>query len=119
MARAREARRRRRPGKYRRRSREEIDSLLERFHSSGLTQLAFAKQHELSVSTLHYWLRQYRQAERVASEARFLPVAVSDVVEVSDCALELDLGNERRLHIPSAIDREVLANLLPVIVGTC
>lgn len=104
---------------YRRRSREEIDSLLERFDSSGLTQAAFARQQHLSLSTLHFWLHRRRHAGQVASGPRFVPVAVTDVGNTVEGGLELYLGNDRRLHIPSDVDREVLATLLPVIVTSC
>ncbi len=105
--------------RYRRRRREEIDSLLERFDSSGLTQAAFARHHELSLSTLHFWLHRRRHAEHVVAKPRFVPVVTTHVVASVDCGLELDLGNDRRLHIPADIDREVLATLLPVIVTSC
>lgn len=105
--------------RYRRRSREEIDSLLERFDSSGLSQAAFARHHDLSLSTLHSWLHRRRYAEHVVAKPRFVPVVAAHVATSVECALELDLGNDRRLHIPADIDREVLATLLPVIVTSC
>lgn len=105
--------------RYRRRSREEIDSLLECFDNSGLTQAAFARHHDLSLSTLHWWLHHRRHVEHVVAKPRFVPVVAAHVAASVDCGLELELGNDRRLHIPADIDREVLATLLPVIVTSC
>ena len=43
-----------------RRSKEQIAGLLEEFHSSGLTQTAFAKQHDLNQSALSLLLKKAR-----------------------------------------------------------
>jgi hypothetical protein len=46
-----------------RHTRAEIQTLVQDYQSSGLTQRAFAAQHQLSVSNLRYWLaRAKRQA---------------------------------------------------------
>lgn len=103
--------------KRRRRSRDEIDSLLERFDRSGLTQIAFARRERLSVSTLRSWLTRRRRQH--AAAPRFVPVAVADGAVEYGPALELELGSGRRIHIPVDIDRDGLRTLLPIVVAAC
>jgi transposase-like protein len=102
--------------KRRRYTVEEIDTLLNDFERSGLSQVAYARRRGVSLSTLRWWLR--RHGPRTA-RPRFLPVAVSDSVVAPSPGLELELGGERRIHIPADIDPEALRALLPIVVVSC
>ena len=103
--------------KHRRRSRDEIDILLDRFDRSGLSQIAFARSEGLSLSTLRWWLDR-RRRQRVDAP-RFVPVTVPDAAVAGGPGLELELADERRVHIPADIDREALRVLLPIVIAAC
>ena len=59
---------------YRRR---QMFALIEQFSSSGLSLAEFSKTEGLSISTLNYWLRQYREKKQVASD--FVPIGELNV----------------------------------------
>ncbi len=104
-----------------RRTREQIEDLLDRYEARESTQVAFAKEHELSLSTLQFWLvRRRREARASAPASRFVPVSITQpTTEAAATGLELELANGRRLHIAPDIDCDALARLLPVIAGAC
>jgi hypothetical protein len=103
--------------KRRRYTREEIGAVLDKFDRSGLSQVAFARDRGLSLSTLRWWLE--RRRTRSIARPAFLPVTLKDPVVAEASCLELELGGERRIHIPLDVDREALRTLLPIIVASC
>jgi hypothetical protein len=48
------------PGTKARRSRADIDKILDNYHQSGLTQVAFAKEHGLNLGTFRSWVAKRR-----------------------------------------------------------
>lgn len=92
---------------------------------------ATARRHGVSRSLLTIWRRQYRAGELgVDSPPSFIPLAVSPMApaavpatareaphDTPDVQLEIVLRNGRRLLVPSSVDPEVLARLLPVLEG--
>jgi len=92
---------------------------------------ATARRHGVSRSLLTIWRRQY-QAGELGGETlpAFIPLAVSSMAPVAvpataqeaprntpDVQLEVLLRNGRRLLVPSSVDPEVLARLLPALEG--
>lgn len=88
---------------------------------------ATARRHGVSRSLLTIWRRQFRSGE-LGDETSpvFIPLAVSPKSaaaapvaprNTSDARLEILLRNGRRLLVPSSVDPEVLARLLPVLEG--
>ncbi len=92
---------------------------------------ATARRHGVSRSLLTIWRRQYRNGEfgdetasafipltispgRLAPVTAKAPVARRDTPNVQ---LEIVLRNGRRLLVPSTVDPEALARLLPVLEG--
>jgi transposase len=88
-----------------------------------------ARRHGVSRSLLTIWRRQYRDGE-LGDETppAFIPLALSlgtpapvpSTASVArhdtpDVQLEIVLRNGRRLLVPSAVDPEMLARLLPVL----
>lgn len=74
-----------------RRSRAEINRLLEAFERSGTTQQAFCREHGLSVATFSYWRRKATSARATAGgTASAVPAAGPDAllrpVRVSEAA---------------------------------
>ena len=86
---------------------------------------ATARRHGISRSLLTTWRRQYRNGELIREEVpAFVPLTLApDVSDPSPRAaaknvqLEIVLRNGRRLLVPSAVDPDVLARLLPVLEG--
>ena len=92
---------------------------------------ATARRHGVSRSLLTIWRRQYRAGELdVDRPPAFIPLAVSPMAsaavpstaqeaprETPDVQLEIVLRNGRRLLVPSSMDPEVLARLLPALEG--
>ena len=73
-----------------RRSRAEINRLLEAFERSGTTQQAFCREHGLSVATFSYWRRKATSARAADDAASAVPAAGPDAllrpVRVSEAA---------------------------------
>jgi len=92
---------------------------------------ATARRHGVSRSLLTIWRRQYRAGElSVETPPSFIPLAVSPMApatvpmtareaprNIPDVQLEVVLRNGRRLLVPSSVDPEVLARLLPTLEG--
>ncbi|WP_076650437.1 IS66-like element accessory protein TnpA [Pontibaca methylaminivorans] len=92
---------------------------------------ATARRHGVSRSLLTIWRRQYRAGELgVETPPSFIPLAVSPMAPATvpataretprnrpDVQLEIVLRNGRRLLVPSSVEPEVLARLLPALEG--
>lgn len=88
---------------------------------------ATARRHGVSRSLLTIWRRQYRSGELGDERApAFIPLALSVEAPTAasvaprdafDLQLEIVLRNGRRLLVPSGVDPEMLARLLPVLEG--
>jgi transposase len=90
-----------------------------------------ARRHGVSRSLLTTWRRQYRSGELGGETLPvFMPLAIAPEAPAAvpasalaaardgpDVQLEIVLRNGRRLHVPSIVDPEALARLLPVIDG--
>ncbi|WP_226783328.1 IS66-like element accessory protein TnpA [Oceaniglobus trochenteri] len=92
---------------------------------------ATARRHGVSRSLLTIWRREYRDGE-LGDETppSFIPLAVSPMApaavpataqetprDTPDVQLEIVLRNGRRLLVPSSVEPEVLARLLPALEG--
>ena len=91
------------------RSAGEVESLLQRFELSGLTQAAFARQQHVSRKTLNVWLKNGGK-RRTAS--RFVTV---DLPPEPRIPVTLRLG-DLAVELPS-IDHMQLAALVRAIAG--
>ncbi|WP_291734591.1 transposase [Leisingera sp. F5] len=88
---------------------------------------ATARRHGVSRSLLTIWRRQYRDGEHGdETSPAFIPLTLSPgspaptpVAQsgAGDVQLEIVLRNGRRLLVPSTVDPEMLARLLPVLEG--
>ena len=88
------------------RSRQEVDQLLQAYDRSGLTQHRFAKLHGLPLSTLHYWLRRRRLAERSQStKPTIVPVKLRQPVGSPHPSIEVSLANGRTVRF--SVDTDV------------
>jgi transposase len=86
---------------------------------------ATARRHGISRSLLTVWRRQYRNGElAIANGPAFVPVKMAPDIDAQsprqptpDVQLEIVLRNGRRLLVPSSVDPDALARLLPILEG--
>lgn len=91
----------------RRRRSEEIEELLERYRTSGMTQAEYCQQAGVGKSTLDRYLRRQRNGQRL--------VRVSlDAMPEQDGGFVLVLGNGRRIESGWKFGEAALARLIRV-----
>ena len=85
---------------------------------------ATARRHGISRSLLTVWRRQFRNGElAVVSGAAFVPVQMAPEMDTPMrqpapvVRLEVVLRNGRHLLVPSSVDPNDLARLLPILEG--
>lgn len=99
--------------------------MVEESHRGHRQVSATARRHGICRSLLTIWRRQYRNGElSIQSGPAFVPVKMApDMDKPSprqpspDVQLEIVLRNGRRLLVPSSVDPDSLARLLPIIEG--
>ena len=99
--------------------------VVEESHRGHRQVSATARRHGICRSLLTIWRRQYRNGElSIQSGPAFVPVKMApDMDKPSprqpspDVQLEIVLRNGRRLLVPSSVDPDSLARLLPIIEG--
>lgn len=104
----------------RRRTPDEIRSVLDWYQQSGLSLLAFARKHELCYATLRRWRADHEAAPanpcRVGeahSTPRLVPVELEGGGNQADFILDWSRG--RSLRIPAGFDPGRLRRLLEVL----
>ena len=98
--------------------------VVEESHQGHWQVSATARRHGICRSLLTIWRRQYRNGE-LASEIgpAFVPVQVAADRDTPlrhpppDVQLEIVLRNGRHLRVPSSVDPDAWARLLPVLEG--
>ncbi len=99
---------------------EEWQSRIEQWRGSGLTADKFAAELGINAGTLKFWCYKLNKAKReaagqVALSKRKRTAAAASFVEVrtaSESCFEIELGNGRRLRVPSGFEPEALERLL-------
>jgi transposase len=99
--------------------------VVEESHRGHRQVSATARRHGICRLLLTIWRRQYRNGElSIQSGPAFVPVKMApDMDKPSprqpspDVQLEIVLRNGRRLLLPSSVDPDSLARLLPIIEG--
>ena len=103
-------------------SRAEWQKRIARWQDSGLSADDFAAEIGVNAGTLRQW--KYTMNRMARSSARGRPVLdASSFVEVqsapapaaSESTFQLELGPDRRLHIPSNFDAAALGRLLSLL----
>ncbi len=114
-------------GSGRRRTADEIRSILQWQRRSGLSLLAFARKHELCYATLLRWRAVHEvagsgpdltpgaadPARQDAPGPQFVAVELEAAARPGDFILEWSSG--RSLRIPAGFDRDQLQRLLDVL----
>lgn len=107
-------------------SAEEWQKRVERWRDSGLPAEQFAAELGINAGTLKFWGYKLKKSKRdaagvpaPANKARRAPapsfVEVRTTTGVS--AFEVELGNGRRVHVPTDFDVDALGRLLSVLEG--
>lgn len=87
--------------------------LIARFQSSGLTRIAFARRHDLGVSTLGRWLTETRATPRPAPvEFREVRLAGVGSVPATRWAMEVEGAGGLTVRCREALSVQDLAALL-------
>lgn len=103
-----------------RRAREDIERLLHAYDTSGLTQVAFARKHRLSVATLRYWLCRRRDEDGGTGNApALIPVTLRPAISGVAARIEIALVNGRELRAPIDADPARLAALVSALDTKC
>jgi hypothetical protein len=92
----------------RRRSRKEIEQLVEGYQTSGMTRIAYCHQAGIALSTLGRYLRRHRGGSQ-----RLIRVKVKSAPE-PDRGFVLVLGNGRRIESSWRFSEAELARLIRI-----
>src|SRR5947199_10875028 len=108
-------------------SRDEWRQRIDRWKDSGLTAKEFAAETGINAGTLQFWRYKLRKAEPTSARQRAMgtrPPLVSSIVEVrpvaapEDSRFEIELGNGRRLRVPTVFDPSALQSVLAFLEAT-
>jgi transposase-like protein len=107
-------------GVRQRRSREEVERLVDEYEASGLGRQEFCKKHGLSLSTLNRHRRQKQLGrEKETLERRFIPVEISATKRQASKErfgeLLVWLSSGRRIEVRGGFDAKVLEQLVRVL----
>ncbi len=104
-----------------RRSRQEVQRLVEEFRRSGLERTEFAESIGVHVNTLYKWVRQ--ESRQMAHSAQVaIPVRVRTVSTPSAGAtpvLEVTLAGGRTIRVHGKFDRKTLLDLVDALETRC
>lgn len=113
-----------------RRSRAEVEQLLDAFESSGLRRREFCQKHDVVVGTLDFWRKRRRQKRGVVaghrlgarkvharaemgSDGRLVAVELAGMTTIGRLAVVLPRG--RRVEVSAGFDGATLERLLAVL----
>lgn len=78
---------------------------------SGLTQVAYCRDHGLNSKTFGNWLRAYRDVQKHNQRTSLIPVKITPTSPVSDY-LKLRCSNGHTLELPTDVSPQWLGELL-------
>ena len=84
---------------------------LEAWQASGLSQVAYCRQHKLNSKTFSNWLRIYRSLQAVSSAPTFIPLEIESKASPSG-SLCLRWSQGHTLELPADVSPQWLAELL-------
>ncbi|SRR6266404_2492155 len=107
----------------RRRSRAEVDQLVEAFEVSGLRRREFCLKHGVVVGTLDFWRKRRREEQgpvasnpaRTQNEAEARLVTVELAGTANSGRLAVVLGRGRRVEVSEGFDAATLERLLDIL----
>ena len=101
-----------------RRSKEEIEEILERLEASGQSVREFATRNGLAVSTVDLWRRKARGAVK-ASKSELRRVSILGSSNASSEPFEVCFPNGPTLRVPVRASREAAESMLRAFLSAC
>ena len=100
------------PTRQRRRyTAEEKKQFVALYRESGLTQVEFARQHEIKVCTLHQWLCRRKQPTKSPSSV-FKELLLSPPINTSTWSTEILLSDELTIRFGASVSVTIMAELV-------
>ena len=103
----------------RRRSRGEVERLVQEYEASGLGRQEFCDKHGLSLSTLNRHRERKQLGTEGAKAGRLIPVEISQAQQLDANQLRSELlvclSTGRRIEVRSGFDPKVLHQLVRVL----
>ena len=103
----------------RRRSRAEVERLVQEYEASGLGRQEFCDKHGLSLFTLNRHRQRKQQGREGAKAGRLIPVEISQPQQLDANQLRGELlvclSTGRRIEVRSGFDPKVLHQLVRVL----
>jgi hypothetical protein len=92
--------------------RQQMFSIIEQWRQSGLTQKAYCIQNNIAYHVFHYWYKCYRdkRATSVNRQSSFVQLQVNP--DLSVAAIELQLGDGKRLLFHQPVSSDYLKSLI-------
>mgnify|MGYP002621743493 CR=1 FL=1 len=100
-----------------RRSKAQIDAILQDFQSSGLSQVEFARRNSIAVESLRQWIYRRRAKAGDASEGGFVPVSLKSGMDPDCVVVRYAAGHE--VSLPLSMGAGNLAQLLAILLKSC
>jgi hypothetical protein len=102
--------------------RHEIEGLLRKRNRHGLTYRELSEESGIPIPTLAWWSRRLEReveaADSSAERCELLPVeVVEDKVEERSARIEIALGDQLRLLVPSTASEEHLRRVLRAVAS--
>lgn len=85
-----------------------------RWESSGQSIMGYCSAHELSEKSFHYWKKMVKHSA-ASSEGTRLSFAELQLVAPQQAAIEIALGEGRRVQVHPGFDEDTLARVLAVL----
>jgi hypothetical protein len=93
---------------------QQMQQHIQTWQKSGQTQQEYCKQNSLGFHTFYYWLKRFRDRERVPG-IDFVPLRIKDHRLTPIGSLEIQYPNGVRLSVPSSMDVRLLSKLIRLI----
>ena len=91
---------------------------IESWRSSGMTQVAFCREHELKVHQFTYWKKRIVQTE---AEGKFVSLNLSSFTNKQPpqpgCPLRVVVSNGLKVEVEAGFDPDLLGQLIIVLRG--
>lgn len=84
---------------------------IEAWQASGLSQVAYCREHKLNAKTFTNWLRIYRLEQKGFKPPAMIPVSIKPAYSSTD-SLRLRCPGEHVLELPANVSPQWLGELL-------
>ena len=82
------------------------------WQASGLTQVAYCRDHGLNSKTFGNWLRTYRDVQKHSQRTSLIPVTIRTTAATTSGYLKLRCSGGHTLELPADVSPQWLGELL-------